>query len=680
MRTYASLTMQIVTAALIILKREEIHKQTASRDKWLDSYDYIVVGSGSAGAVVANRLSENPKIQVLLLEAGGPQSVVTDIPENYIQNLNTEYDWGYKNVRQPDVGLAFRDQQIPQNRGKVLGGSSTLNAVIFNRGNRKDYDNWAKNYGASGWSYKEVLPYFVKYENNTDPQIVADSPGYHGTQGPVQIKSWPSPEPIMLLHQKALNELGHKSTDINGPQQVGTSLMQTFQRLDGMRSSTANSYLDPNPYPNNLHIVTGALATKILFGAVKGLEAEVVEFHRAGKLHRVKARREIIVSAGSVNTPQLLMLSGIGPKKHLKDMGIPVKADLPVGEFLKDHPSLSLNTLVRDERTVNPAGELTIRQLHQFFNNASGPLTEFFHSITYLSTKYNDDKEFPDVAFETIVQRFPESLEVTVVNEYEDRAKWDKYYEPFLGNYYLFIQPILKRVKSYGTVRLVSADPFDYPLIDPRFLSDKRDYQTFYEITKYVLEFIERSSFSKSVVPLKPIPGCSFCRLKSAHNCDTYIRCLIRQITRTGYHPVGTTRMGSLERDDVVVDPRLRVKGVNRLRVCDASIMPELVNGNTNAASIMIGEKCADLVKEDAGGGQYKDDKGNGRQWEREGNDGDERDNYKKPYADRRPKNNRYNDDDNDGYDNDRRRPAGGGDDDGRVRYPRPGQRYPTRG
>ncbi|CAG2181099.1 unnamed protein product, partial [Oppiella nova] len=345
--------------------------------------------SGSAGAAVAYRLTEDPNVMVLLLEAGGPQSVITDIPENYINNLNSEYDWGYKNVRNPEVGVAFTGGQIPQNRGKVLGGSSTLNAVIFNRGNRKDYDNWALQYGAKGWSYKEVLPYFMRFENNTDPRVVAESPGYHSTEGPVQIKSWHLPEPIIHHHQRALHELGHKDTDINGPQQVGTCIMQAFQRTDGMRSSTANSYLDPNPHPHNLHILTYAHATKILLGALKGLSAEAVEFQKDGKLHRVKARREIIVSAGSINTPQLLMLSGIGPKKHLKDLRIPVKVDLPVGEFLKDHPSLSLPTLVKDERLVHPSAELNVRQMHQFFSNGSGPLTEFFHSITYLSTKYN---------------------------------------------------------------------------------------------------------------------------------------------------------------------------------------------------------------------------------------------------------------------------------------------------
>ena len=293
------------------------------------------------------------------------------------------------------------------------------------------------------------------------------------------------------------------------------------------------------------------------------------------------------------------MLSGIGPKEHLKELGIPVKADLPVGDNLQDHPSLSLNTLMADPRNANSAPRLDVRQMHEFFTNASGPLTEFYHSITYFNTKYNDDPKFPDVAFETIVQRFPDNLAVPVVNEFEDTEKWNKYFEPFLDKYYMFFQPILMRVKSFGKLRLVSKNPFDYPLIDPKFLADPQDYKALFEATKFVIRFLEKSPFSKYVVPLRPIPGCSFCKLKAVHNCDQYINCLIKQLTRTGYHPIGTTRMGAINRNDVVVDPRLRVKGVGRLRVCDSGVMPEVINANTNAASIMIGEKCADLIKQD---------------------------------------------------------------------------------
>ena len=226
---YQSLTAQLMAAAILVLQRERQHEETAARDQWFDTYDYIVVGSGSAGIPVAYRLSEDPDVSVLLLEAGGRQSVVTDIPENYLMNLNTEYDWGYRNVKQKsNVGLAFKDQQIPQNRGKVLGGTSTINALIFNRGNPSDFDLWEKKFGAKGWVWKDVLKYFKKYENNTDYKLVADNPGAHHTGGPVQIMSWDKPEPIIVYHQRALNQLGFKNVDINSGEQVALPLPKHF--------------------------------------------------------------------------------------------------------------------------------------------------------------------------------------------------------------------------------------------------------------------------------------------------------------------------------------------------------------------------------------------------------------------------------------------------------------------
>ena len=295
------------------------------------------------------------------------------------------------------------------------------------------------------------------------------------------------------------------------------------------------------------------------------------------------------------------MLSGIGPKTHLKEMGIPVQLNLPVGDHLKDHPSMTLHTFVSDPRTVNTGAQLDIGQLHQYFHNASGPLTEFYHTIAYFNTKYNDDPKWPDVSFETIVQRYPDTLDNPTVTLMHDRKQWAKYFEPYLDQYYLEFQPILERVNSYGKLRLVSNNPFDYPLIDPNFLDDPIDYKAFFEATKFMIEFIETSSFSKYVEPFRAIPGCRLCPNSAIHECDAYVDCLIRQLTRTGYHPIGTARLGDVSRDDVVVSPRLKVKGTANLRVCDSSIMPEIINANTNAAAIMIGEKCADLIKEDNG-------------------------------------------------------------------------------
>jgi len=290
-----SLTLKLLTVASYLLQKDSLHRLNSDRQEFDRSYDFIVVGAGAAGAVVAHRLAENPNAKVILLEAGGPKGVQSDIPAEYVTQLGTEYDWNYT-MAQQFVGLAYEDQRIQENRGKVLGGSTTINGMVYNRGNRRTYDIWAQEYGAIGWSYREVLPYFKKFENNTDPNIVAN--GYHGTSGPIQITSWPQPiDPIMLLHQKALNEMGIRTTDINGPQQVGTAIAQAFIDAKCVRSSTANAYLDPNPFPNNLHIITRAFVTKLLFN---GNTATGVEFVRYGKRFTVNTRREVIVSAGII--------------------------------------------------------------------------------------------------------------------------------------------------------------------------------------------------------------------------------------------------------------------------------------------------------------------------------------------------------------------------------------------
>ena len=293
------------------------------------------------------------------------------------------------------------------------------------------------------------------------------------------------------------------------------------------------------------------------------------------------------------------MVSGIGPKQHLQELGIPVLADLPVGLNLKNHPEYHINVLLKDESMANRDSQLEVNNLKQYFIDGSGPLTEFYNSITYLNTNNNDDKQWPNVAFETALTYFPKYLDTSPVKYGQLKEEWDQYFLPYLGRHYLFVRPILKRVRSYGSLRLKSSDPFEYPLIDPKLLSDPKDLEDYIEISKFVFNFLLNSTLTPHIIPPKSIPGCDYCEDRPIAHCEPYIKCLIQETARTGYHPVGTCRMGSIDREDVVVDPRLRVKGIGALRVCDSSIMPELINGNTNAPTFMIGEKCADMVKED---------------------------------------------------------------------------------
>ena len=296
-----SLSLQLLTVASILLKRQTIHESVTTRQSWHNTYDYIIVGAGAAGSVIAKRLTEDLTIKVLLLEAGGPQHVYTDIPTNARSLLGSKYDWQFETVPQK----WFTPYKVPEPRGRAIGGSTTINNMMYNRGNKKDFDFWFTEFGAKGWEYRNFLQYFIKAENNTDPHIVWNNPAYHGTRGPVAISSNPEPDPILLIHQRALNNFGIASTDINGPQQLGTMIAQSFIG-NGIRSSTGNDYLEPM-LPTNLHLVAHAYVTKVLFTRINGkLMATGVEFVRKGHIHQVMAIKEVIICAGSYVNPSYL--------------------------------------------------------------------------------------------------------------------------------------------------------------------------------------------------------------------------------------------------------------------------------------------------------------------------------------------------------------------------------------
>ncbi|XP_054155736.1 L-sorbose 1-dehydrogenase-like [Oppia nitens] len=593
---------------MIQIDRQMRYNRLLDEKQRFSEYDYVVVGAGASGAPIAMRLTENPDNYVLLLEAGGQQSVLSDIPgmaEVLIDN--PEFDW-----RDPSVPQKyFTGGVMDTNNGKRLGGSSAINGMIYNRGNRRDFDNWVYSYGAQGWSYEEVLPYFMKSENNSDRLVLANNPGFHGTQGPLRVSSDPRPAPLLALWTQTLNELGIQSLDINGANQLGTTVAQSTA-ADGLRSSTANAYIDPNPHSDNLNILVYSFVTKILFAqSTHGPRAIGVEYLRDGIKHTVMARKEVILCAGVVRTPQLLMVSGIGPGHHLTSLGIPVIADLPVGDNLQDHPAVSIHMVLKNPRLGGPGPQLSIEQMYQLWTTRSGPLAYASDSITYINSQSNNQTDWPDLYFYTIVQNVLnlDSQVSEMWGNEQQLAEWREYFRPYLGQFLTMTAPHVYRVQSWGSIRLQSSDMLVPPLIDQGFLRHPNDRALLIENIRFMFKLLLHSSFSQYVQPLaKPIPGCQFCphgSSPSLYECTEYIDCLIRQTGKSGWHLVGGARMGDPRRPDVVVDPRGRVKHVHGLRVCDSSIMPLLINANTYAASVMIGEKCADMIKQDNGHNQH---------------------------------------------------------------------------